>query len=269
MKRYHQLAKLRELIPVWPKHSHAAHTFTEVSFLWSSARLAAEGGPPTSCRLVTETIEFFREEVFPEHSTLQPSQGDQWRNCPSSVRSVTEQDFRLPQFRDANPADYEFDKGVPVRKDRFAKGFEKLYDLLELKGDLRDVKTVCSRVADLISTEQLFSDINRMIRVSKTEELLPEIKKMAILRNCLINNVSYPIEDIEPFVAMSNTSLLNGWELSDFTSRNWTVAQMAEGGHAIFKKYPTAPSPMPGLPPIRATAPAAPMAVPFHTDREK
>lgn len=33
---------------------------------------------------------------------------------------VTERDFRMPQFRDADPADYEFrDDGKIVRKDRW------------------------------------------------------------------------------------------------------------------------------------------------------
>ncbi len=36
---------------------------------------------------------------------------------PHEKRSVTERDFRLPEFKDANPADYEFrDDGKIVRR---------------------------------------------------------------------------------------------------------------------------------------------------------
>lgn len=42
-------------------------------------------------------------------------------------RKVTEQDFRLPEFRDANPEDYEFRAdGVLVRKDRWERGIYRI-----------------------------------------------------------------------------------------------------------------------------------------------
>lgn len=46
---------------------------------------------------------------------------------------VTEDDFRLPQYRGANPQDYEFDSsGVPVRKDRWKTTVFAIAGLLEL-----------------------------------------------------------------------------------------------------------------------------------------
>lgn len=44
---------------------------------------------------------------------------------------VTEQDIRLPQFRDAKLEDLEFDgSGEVVRKDRFEKSMRKLSGML-------------------------------------------------------------------------------------------------------------------------------------------
>ena len=42
-------------------------------------------------------------------------------------REVTERDFRMPQFRDADPADYEFrGDGKIVRKDRWETGIHSI-----------------------------------------------------------------------------------------------------------------------------------------------
>lgn len=42
-------------------------------------------------------------------------------------RVVTEKDFRSPEFKDADPADYEFRKdGKIVRKDRWERGIHRI-----------------------------------------------------------------------------------------------------------------------------------------------
>lgn len=42
-------------------------------------------------------------------------------------RQVTERDFRMPEFRNADPNDYEFrDDGVLVRKDRWEMGVVRI-----------------------------------------------------------------------------------------------------------------------------------------------
>ena len=47
------------------------------------------------------------------------------------TKQVTEQDFRMPEFRDANPEDYEFRKdGVIVRKDRWENGMISIANAL-------------------------------------------------------------------------------------------------------------------------------------------
>lgn len=46
-------------------------------------------------------------------------------------RPVTERDFRMPEFRDADPNDYEFrSDGKVVRKDRWETGIFKIRSLL-------------------------------------------------------------------------------------------------------------------------------------------
>jgi hypothetical protein len=40
---------------------------------------------------------------------------------------VTEQDFRMPEFKNSNPEDYEFrDDGNIVRKDRWETGIQRI-----------------------------------------------------------------------------------------------------------------------------------------------
>ncbi|MFK2905025.1 hypothetical protein ISP17_13770 [Dyella ginsengisoli] len=67
-------------------------------------------------------------------------------------RAVTERDFRAPQFRDADPADYEFrDDGAIVRKDRWEMAFRRIRDLV---GDQRrefEVADVIAAVAALVA----------------------------------------------------------------------------------------------------------------------
>lgn len=42
-------------------------------------------------------------------------------------RDVTERDFRAPEFKDADPADYEFrEDGALVRKDRWERGIRSI-----------------------------------------------------------------------------------------------------------------------------------------------
>lgn len=50
-------------------------------------------------------------------------------------RAVTERDFRMPEFRDADPKDYEFrGDGKIVRKDRWETG---IYRIRRVLGDNR------------------------------------------------------------------------------------------------------------------------------------
>jgi len=69
------------------------------------------------------------------------------------MRKVTERDFRMPEFVDANPDDYEFRAdGKVVRKDRWERGFHKLKNIL---GDNRrefEIEDIIGAVEALVAT---------------------------------------------------------------------------------------------------------------------
>lgn len=68
-------------------------------------------------------------------------------------RQVTEQDFRMPEFRDADPKDYEFRAdGKIVRKDRWESGIHRIRSVL---GDSRrefEIDDIVSAVNALVAT---------------------------------------------------------------------------------------------------------------------
>jgi len=69
------------------------------------------------------------------------------------MREVTERDFRAPEFRDADPKDYEFrDDGKVVRKDRWETGIRQIRDIL---GDRRrefEIEDIVMAVRAVVST---------------------------------------------------------------------------------------------------------------------
>ncbi|WP_111861395.1 hypothetical protein [Acinetobacter sp. CFCC 10889] len=69
-----------------------------------------------------------------------------------SRKLVTERDIRLPQFRDANIEDLEFDgTGEVVRKDRFETSMRKIYSKLCGINGLSSRETwTCDQVVDAI-----------------------------------------------------------------------------------------------------------------------
>lgn len=77
-------------------------------------------------------------------------------------RVVTEADFRMPEFRDAKPGDYEFNgDGELVRKDRWERAVREIAGLLEDGGHRCvsrrrfDIPVVVSHVRRLIEGEVL------------------------------------------------------------------------------------------------------------------
>ena len=68
-------------------------------------------------------------------------------------REVTERDFRMPEFRDADPKDYEFrEDGKVVRKDRWEMGIHRIRSAL---GDQRrefEIEDIVSAVNALVAT---------------------------------------------------------------------------------------------------------------------
>lgn len=69
------------------------------------------------------------------------------------TRSVTERDFRQPEFRDADPKDYEFrSDGKIVRKDRWESGIHRIRSIL---GDERrefEIDDIVQAVNALVAT---------------------------------------------------------------------------------------------------------------------
>jgi hypothetical protein len=71
------------------------------------------------------------------------------------TKTVVEADFRLPEFRDAKPEDYEFrDDGKIVRKDRFIVGMNKIASILEMNGRQGfEIADVIKKVESLMSEQ--------------------------------------------------------------------------------------------------------------------
>jgi hypothetical protein len=67
-------------------------------------------------------------------------------------RTVIEDDFRMEEFRDAKPEDYEFREpdGKLVRKDRWERGIRKMASILNMNGRSGfEIEDVIKRVGDL------------------------------------------------------------------------------------------------------------------------
>lgn len=70
------------------------------------------------------------------------------------TKRVTEQDFRCPEFRDANPEDYEFrPDGKIVRKDRWERGIRSIVGLLGMSRSEFEIDDVVLRVQALIDNQ--------------------------------------------------------------------------------------------------------------------
>ena len=76
-------------------------------------------------------------------------------------RTVTEQDFRMPEFRDAKPEDYEFrGDGKIVRKDRWERAVQSLRFLVGIDGREFEIEDVLERVRALASRDEDWVDLN-------------------------------------------------------------------------------------------------------------
>ncbi|WP_292802879.1 hypothetical protein [Methylotenera sp.] len=68
------------------------------------------------------------------------------------AKIVTERDFRLPEFRDADPNDYEFrDDGKVVRKDRWKTGVHNIASAVGANSrDGFEIDDIVERVRKLV-----------------------------------------------------------------------------------------------------------------------
>lgn len=70
------------------------------------------------------------------------------------TREVTERDFRMPEFRDAKPEDYEFRAdGKVVRKDRWQNGILSIVSIVGMNCRSFEVDDVVERVRELAMNE--------------------------------------------------------------------------------------------------------------------
>lgn len=70
---------------------------------------------------------------------------------PTNRKTVTERDFRKPEFLDADPADYEFrPDGAIVRKDRWETAFHEIRDLIGVDARSFEISEVVERVRQLV-----------------------------------------------------------------------------------------------------------------------
>lgn len=72
------------------------------------------------------------------------------------TRTVTERDFRYPEYRDANPDDYEMrDDGTIARKDRWEVGIRRISSLVGFGArDGWEVDDVVRKVTAIIEAAQ-------------------------------------------------------------------------------------------------------------------
>lgn len=68
------------------------------------------------------------------------------------MRTVTERDFRLPEFADADPKDYEFRAdGKLVRKDRWEKGIVRICSIVGLNVRNFEIEDVIQQVEAFVA----------------------------------------------------------------------------------------------------------------------
>lgn len=75
-------------------------------------------------------------------------------------RVVTEMDFRLPEFRDAKPEDYEFDgEGKVVRKDRWERAIGSIRFLVGIESRTYEIDEVVEAVRKLAEEQSGWVDL--------------------------------------------------------------------------------------------------------------
>ena len=72
-----------------------------------------------------------------------------------SERKVTERDFRMPEFIDADPEDYEFRAdGKIVRKDRWMRAVNSIRHLVGVDGREYEIDDVIAAVEKLVEQSE-------------------------------------------------------------------------------------------------------------------
>lgn len=70
------------------------------------------------------------------------------------MRAVTENDFRMPEYRGEKPEDYEFNaNGIPVRKDRWYTAIQEIRCMVGVNGRAYEIRDVIDAVQALSARE--------------------------------------------------------------------------------------------------------------------
>lgn len=93
------------------------------------------------------------------------------------MRTVTELDFRMPEYKDAKPEDYEFrNDGKLVRKDRWKTGINKIRHRVGIgireDWEIKDVILKVEKLATPLSAER----IEEISRNFSSESLLAFVR---------------------------------------------------------------------------------------------
>lgn len=99
------------------------------------------------------------------------------------MKEVTEQDFRLPQFRGQDPKDYEFNaNNIPVRKDRWRTGILDIACLVGVSTRSFEISDVINEIKEQIGVmweplEDYIPDQHSMVWI--------KLKCGSVLRNAI------------------------------------------------------------------------------------
>ena len=102
-------------------------------------------------------------------------------------RNVTERDFRMPEFKDANVEDYEFrGDGKIVRKDRWEMGIRDIAAILDISSTF-EIDDVVSKIQDLDYARRMllksFSFIDDVLNDDAVDHQAPSILQLREFAN--------------------------------------------------------------------------------------
>ena len=103
------------------------------------------------------------------------------------TRKVTEEDFRMPEYRDAKVEDYEFrPDGKPVRKDRWEMAVQSIRTLMGINArefEIPEVVDAVRKMAELCSRWRGYDDDDGGERPDRTLTIDVELEDGSILRS--------------------------------------------------------------------------------------
>jgi hypothetical protein len=112
------------------------------------------------------------------------------------TKKVTERDFRMPEFRDANPEDYEFrGDGKIVRKDRWETGIRRIASIFNNYNF--EVEEIVETVRDLAAKLEVCNckSSNLEWNTMTSEPHHGQIVTVLLDDGSIITNVEYAVLD--------------------------------------------------------------------------